>query len=334
MQSGPVEKQSYATLLLATLTLLIVIPTLVVAVVTFVRVNTKDCEGLGGTTVEFVDSRSPITLTPAVPAAGDANGDDVDDDMDDEEDPNAEEPPPHWVYGQGLEFDWGENGYPLCHDGRQQSPINIITADAKDPRADETSISRDSFQDVSALVVNSFSQMSTVVNNGHSIKIEDTRAFFTHNNIWYKLLQFHLHTPSEHTVDGAHAAAEIHLVHQSVTGEYLVISVLADLADESPPFFQELLNDIPRTMDENPKRITLDYSAMVDGIVQGDTAPFWTYPGSFTTPPCTESVTWILLEKRIGMSTEHINSLKEAEGENFRPVQPLNDRQVLYKAEE
>jgi len=43
-------------------------------------------------------------------------------------------------------------------------------------------------------------------------------AFFTKNSIWYKLLQFHFHTPSEHSVDGFLYDAEIHFVHQRQTG--------------------------------------------------------------------------------------------------------------------
>ena len=36
-------------------------------------------------------------------------------------------------------------------------------------------------------------------------------------NEGYQLLQFHFHTPSEHTVSGQHTAMEAHLVHRNKT---------------------------------------------------------------------------------------------------------------------
>ena len=42
----------------------------------------------------------------------------------------------------------------------------------------------------------------------------------------YALLQFHLHAPSEHTVDGKHLPMEMHFVHQAEDGALAVIGVL------------------------------------------------------------------------------------------------------------
>lgn len=36
---------------------------------------------------------------------------------------------------------------------------------------------------------------------------------------------------------------------------------------------------------------------------------YWTYPGSLTTPPCSESVTWILFKEPIEVSREQVSSL-------------------------
>ena len=45
--------------------------------------------------------------------------------------------------------------------------------------------------------------------------VADASGFFTYQNVDYKLLQFHFHTPSEHRLDDALSKAEVHLVHQS-----------------------------------------------------------------------------------------------------------------------
>ena len=42
----------------------------------------------------------------------------------------------------------------------------------------------------------------------------------------YRLLQFHFHAPSEHTINGKSADMELHLVHQNAMGDLAVVGVL------------------------------------------------------------------------------------------------------------
>ncbi|WP_205860322.1 carbonic anhydrase family protein, partial [Polaribacter sp. 20A6] len=67
---------------------------------------------------------------------------------------------------------------------------------------------------------------------------------------------------------------------------------------------------------------------------------YWTYPGSLTTPPLYESVTWIVLKEPIYVSDKQMGKFRTLlfNGEedddrkhmenNFRPPQPLKGRTV------
>uniref|UniRef100_A0A4X2KKX9 Alpha-carbonic anhydrase domain-containing protein n=1 Tax=Vombatus ursinus TaxID=29139 RepID=A0A4X2KKX9_VOMUR len=66
---------------------------------------------------------------------------------------------------------------------------------------------------------------------------------------------------------------------------------------------------------------------------------YWTYPGSLTTPPLSESVTWIVLKEPITISEKQMEKFRSllftAEDDekirmvnNFRPPQPLKGRVV------
>jgi carbonic anhydrase len=59
----------------------------------------------------------------------------------------------------------------------------------------------------------------------------------------YQALQFHIHTGSEHTIDGTSFGAELHTVHQEVGGErYAVVGMMIEpTATEENMAFGELL---------------------------------------------------------------------------------------------
>jgi carbonic anhydrase len=55
---------------------------------------------------------------------------------------------------------------------------------------------------------------------------------------------------------------------------------------------------------------------------------YFTYPGSLTTPPCSEGVKWTVLKNPLSIEAEDLAALVKLEGMNARPVQPLYDRIV------
>ena len=54
----------------------------------------------------------------------------------------------------------------------------------------------------------------------------------------------------------------------------------------------------------------------------------YSYIGSFTTPPCTENVEWIVLRDPIKASRAQLEAFAARLHHNNRPVQPLHDRKV------
>ena len=80
---------------------------------------------------------------------------------------------------------------------------------------------------------------------------------------------------------------------------------------------------------------------MVGDLVSSlDTSAYWSYPGSLTTPPCSEGVKWTVLKEVQGLSDEQLayfNDLWKDKAEfaqgngNNRELMPINDR-TLYSS--
>ena len=121
----------------------------------------------------------------------------------------------HWSYegATGPEH-WGDlsEDYILANTGKKQSPINLTGAAAAD---------------VPDLAFNYQSTPLRIANNGHTIQVNyETGSFITIGGERFDLLQFHFHSPSEHTVDGRHLPMEMHFVHQADDGALAVVGVL------------------------------------------------------------------------------------------------------------
>jgi carbonic anhydrase len=66
-----------------------------------------------------------------------------------------------------------------------------------------------------------------MVNNGHTIQVNtSTESVIQVHGKEYKLVQFHFHSPSEHTMNGKQYALEVHLVHKNDEGQLAVVGVL------------------------------------------------------------------------------------------------------------
>lgn len=144
----------------------------------------------------------------------------------------------------------------------------------------------------------------------------------------------HIHAPSEHTVNGYHFDAEIHLVHLYANGTLGgVLGVLFDRekgGDTTNPFIQEMISPDPA------KPAVARNINLASWLSTLDVSKYYAYPGSLTTPPCTEGVAWHLLMDVQPLSSEqylwftdlwHKNPEFFGHG-NYRRPQPRHGRIV------
>jgi carbonic anhydrase len=147
-------------------------------------------------------------------------------------------------------------------------------------------------------------------------------------------LQFHFHAPSEHTVNGQFAAAELHLVHRNALLDLAVVGVLVNVGSPVNIVIDTILRNAPIEEGEIELRGSVNAKNILPRFDRG----YYTYSGSLTTPPCSEGVRWFVLREPVFVSQAAIDHLHEVIAEfpgydgfpnNNRPVRPLNGRVIL-----
>jgi carbonic anhydrase len=166
------------------------------------------------------------------------------------------------------------------------------------------------------------------LNNGHTVQadVSGTANSISFGGASYTLAQFHFHTPSEHTVDGKYYPLEIHFVNKDAAGHIAVVGVLVRAGAENK-LLAPLFSSLPATA--TPAGTHAGQPLQVDiAAVLPKAHDAYVYPGSLTTPPCTEGVRWIVLMQPIQMSSAQIQAFKNIFQDNHRPLQKVNGREV------
>ncbi len=88
--------------------------------------------------------------------------------------------------------------------------------------------------------------------------------------------------------------------------------------------FDSLWRSLP---DAGHPRIESDDTVDVRAILPNKHT-YYAYDGSFTTPPCTEGVKWVVLAEPVSLSRHQIDEFRRTIDGNNRPVQPLNNREI------
>lgn len=201
---------------------------------------------------------------------------------------------------------------PEHSEGDSQSPINILTSRAVKGKHKVKFHYRSSKEHVDNL--------------GHTVKVTyDAGSSLDYDGERFDLVQFHFHTPSEHLMDGVTYPMEMHLVHaqHDQPDHLLVVGVLFKEGDANR-LLSRLIADVPEHAGEHTdKDVRLDASTI---FKPGE--GYYHYEGSLTTPPYSESVTWLVLDQVHEASAEQIETLNRIEGNNARHIQDQRARLI------
>lgn len=217
-----------------------------------------------------------------------------------------------WSYdGNSGPEHWGalEADFALCDRGQQQSPIALQGAIA---------------QDIPNLVFHYSPSPVNLLNNGRTLQVTyDPGSYIELEGDRFDLLQFHFHHPSEHRLEGQDYPMELHLVHRNATGDLAVIGILIEAGPENLALAGVWGNLMPVYTPLTATTASIDASQLLPPV-----ATSYRYGGSLTTPPCSESVQWIIMDHPIQLSKQQIAAFETLVPVNNRPRQAKNNRSL------
>ena len=224
----------------------------------------------------------------------------------------------------------------MCIDGQHQSPINlelnieaaklpVLSWQLSDPAFVETTLS--------PVAEDGQGKWLRVVQAGLSMSVKGFE---------YPLRSLVVKSPSEHTIVGQRFDMELQFLHSAAVGEqqkYVLVSALVSQADSSAPVLKDLVTKLEALdTDQEPSELKINIRDLAMAVL-GQTelvSPtatnaenYFQYDGSFTTAPCTEGVTWLILKNPLQMALEDMEALAAALPQTSRAVQPMGTRVVL-----
>jgi carbonic anhydrase len=224
----------------------------------------------------------------------------------------------HWTYAgaTGAEH-WGDLDpeYAPCKTGKEQSPIDIRTAEKA-----ELPALRFEYKG---------GQLKYLINNGYTIRVNyrdspGSGNFLMVGDQRYQLTQFHFHRPSEEHIHGKPYDMEVHLMHTSSDGKVAGVTVFLQAGSVNATI-QQIWDHMPKIAGKEEEIAGVEVNPA--GLLPHSFA-YYTYIGSLTAPPCSEDVTWFVLKTPVEISPEEINAFAKLYPHDVRPIQPLNGRVV------
>ena len=229
-----------------------------------------------------------------------------------------------WSYtGETGPDHWGQLCAPVCSNGKRQSPIAIL-----DPV----------YKSLPTITYHRLSPTPSLIlkNYGFTPKTryasdpESTYIQFSGSSVKYQFGEFHFHMPGEHTLHNRYYEMEMHLVHTDTSdpNNNVAIAVLISEGLHNPKF-DAIFGNLPGG--DRCQETKIPYQNIYD-LLPTDRR-YYTYPGSLTTPDCSETVTFVILNGEIQLSYDQIATFhsylaKQGYDKTNRPLQPVGDRAV------
>lgn len=242
--------------------------------------------------------------------------------------------------------------------GLHQSPVDIETSKAHyDSQLPERHL------EIKYIPENS----KTLLNNGHSVQVViDGKGSVLEGGPFhhkYQVEQFHFHwgkesnRGSEHSLNGKVFPAELHIVHWNTelcssfaeaakTANGLAVLGAFLKCGEENQALKKLTSLFPRISFSGDK-VDIPGGFDPSSLLPSNRERYWTYSGSLTTPPCYESVRFLIFRDPIEVSEDQLNAFRGLHShacghedthsdefggrivDNYRPTLPLHDRTVV-----
>ncbi|XP_077510168.1 uncharacterized protein LOC144121096 isoform X1 [Amblyomma americanum] len=201
----------------------------------------------------------------------------------------------------------------------------------------------------------------SIVNNGHTVQVsasEDPNRYIEGANLpgRFQFAQFHFHwganssRGSEHTIRGFQYPLELHLVHfnakygsASEAMKYqdglAVVAIYFEVSPTPNEDLSGIVDALKNVRLSDHKGTSLQQPVVLSRFLPRMTRQYFRYPGSLTTPPCSEAVTFTVMTTTVPISEEQLQQFRllrtgsdESSSllvDNFRPTFPLNGRRVF-----
>jgi len=238
-----------------------------------------------------------------------------------------------------------------------QSPVNISTTVAATPTDTDIFFYNYPAYESPVTMVNDGRFLYTVLPNDDG-KIRGFalgQSYPNHLTEEYYIYKMLVHTPSEHTYNGAKVPLELQLFHRKKDAELTdgepsaadtaVVAIgFEESRDEASPFLRSLIDGgLPdqrggTTLDNRAHPSILQFSTLFKPVFgpEGEEAGFWDYTGSLTQPPCSGGVRWFIRQEPMNAKKATIklftDSVKKSSGGvpgNARELQIIGTRPVF-----
>lgn len=249
--------------------------------------------------------------------------------------------------------DWECN----CSEGKEQSPINIETKKVFQSEAAPI-ITFDEVEAISPITTLDGSLMAKehlkIKFYKEAIRIFHTKfgKVVTLDGTVYHCEEIVFHTPAEHSIDGVRSDMDMQVVcYGQSKGDISKQVVINFLFDVKPGIYNKFIDDVDffnlpnrespeKNIVHNLNLNKILYTSDSQEIATFKPVSLFTYQGSITSPPCTESTIHYVVKEPLPIARAVVEMLKEAirnpdsndtqEMQNARDTQPLNDRIVYY----